>query len=143
MKNFQIVERKPTATELFILRKSVGWSTGEESAFAKGLQNSLYGVCVFGNEEIVGTVRVIGDGSTFFYIQDVIVKPEYQRQGIGLKMMGKVMEYIRGNACREAIVGLIAVKDTEPFYEKFGFCKKPNEEFGCEMMQFWEKDESR
>ena len=103
IKNYQLIERKPTTEELFELRKSVKWSTGEMEAFERGLQNSLYGVCALVNEEIIGTARVVGDGSTCFYIQDVIVKPEYQKMGIGFKMMQKVMEYIKANACSGAV----------------------------------------
>ena len=139
IKNCQIIERKPTVKELFELRRSVEWSIGEIEPFEKGLQNSLYGVCAVLNGEIIGTARVIGDGSTCFYIQDVIVKPEYQKNGIGLEMMKKVMEYIKENACSGAIIGLMAAKNKEQFYEKFGFWKRPNEHFGHGMMQFWKK----
>jgi predicted GNAT family N-acyltransferase len=139
MQEFEFVERKPTAEELFILRESVGWGIGEKEAFENGLKNSLYGVCVFKDEMIIGIVRVIGDGSTCFYIQDVIVKPEYQKMGIGFEMMKKVMKYIEINACSGAVVGLMAAKGKEKFYEKFGFWKRPNENFGHGMMQFWKK----
>jgi ribosomal protein S18 acetylase RimI-like enzyme len=139
IKDYQITERKPTVKELFELRKSVGWSVGEIEPFERGLQKSLYGVCVSINEEIIGTARVIGDSSTCFYIQDVIVKPEYQKMGIGLAMMEKVMAYIKENACSGAVIGLMAAKNKEEFYEKFGFWKRPNEDFGHGMIQFWKK----
>jgi predicted GNAT family N-acyltransferase len=139
MKGIELIERKPTVEELFILRESVGWGTGEKEAFEKGLKNSLYGVCVFKDGKITGAARVIGDGSTCFYIQDVIVKPEHQKTGIGMQMMGKLMEYIEANACSGAVVGLMSAKGKEEFYEKFGFWKRPNEYLGHGMMQFWKK----
>lgn len=37
--------------------------------------------------ELLGMARVIGDGGLFYYIQDVIFIPEYQRQGIGTQLM--------------------------------------------------------
>jgi hypothetical protein len=40
MQEFEFVERKPTAEELFILRESVGWRIGEKEAFENGLKNS-------------------------------------------------------------------------------------------------------
>lgn len=127
----------PTVDEFFALRKSVGWGLGETTAFAKGLERSLYGVCAFVDGKLVGIARVIGDGYTCFYIQDVIVKPEFQRMGIGMAMMEKIMHYIVETATPGAIVGLMAAKGKEAFYEKFGFWKRPNEHFGCGMMQFW------
>lgn len=103
----------------------------------KGLENSLYGVCAILNGEVIGTSRVVGDGVTCFYIHDVIVNPIYQRMGIGLEIMDKIMSFISKNACSGAIVGLMAAKGKEGFYEKFGFWKRPNEDFGCGMSQFW------
>lgn len=137
MMEYELIERKPTAQELFALRNAVGWNLGEQEAFEKGLANSLYGICVKDNDDVIGIARVVGDGSTCFYIQDVIVKPEYQKNGIGLKMMEKVMQYVEDNACAGAIVGLMSAKGKEEFYEKFGFWRRPNEHFGHGMMQFW------
>ena len=141
MIDYQVVERKPTAEELSELRQSVGWISRDLEAYEKGLQNSLYGVCVLVKEKVIGTARVVGDGSTCFYIQDVIVKPEYQRMGIGSEMMKKVMGFIEKNACHGAVIGLMAAKNKEGFYEKYGFWQRPNEQYGCGMTQFWKRTE--
>jgi GNAT superfamily N-acetyltransferase len=139
LKEYQVIERKPTVEEFFELRQSVGWGIGEKDDYKKGIENSLFGVCAILNEEIIGTARVIGDGRTCFYIQDVIVKPEYQRMGIGLALMKETMNFIEENACFGAIVGLMSAKGKESFYEKFGFWIRPTEKFGHGMMQFWKK----
>jgi ribosomal protein S18 acetylase RimI-like enzyme len=39
-------------------------------------------------------VRVIGDSGLYFYIQDVIVLPQYQKRGIGMLLMKKVMNFL-------------------------------------------------
>ncbi|HEX2952802.1 MAG TPA: GNAT family N-acetyltransferase [Bacillota bacterium] len=139
MAKYQLIERIPTVDELFALRGWVGWQLGEKDAFSKGLDRSLYGVCAMIDGEVVGIARVVGDGFTCFYIQDVIVKPEFQKMGIGKSLMGKVMQYITKNATTGAIVGLMAAKGKESFYEKFGFWRRPNEYFGHGMMQFWNR----
>jgi hypothetical protein len=36
LKEYQIIERKPTAEELFELRQSVGWGIGEKDDYQKG-----------------------------------------------------------------------------------------------------------
>ena len=56
-----------------------------------------------------------------YYIQDVIVKPDYQRQGVGTQLMNKVMEYIHTHANNNSVIGLMAAKDKEPFYTRYGF----------------------
>ena len=139
MVDYQIIERKPTAEEMLELRQSVGWRSRDIESYQKGLENSLYGVCVYVDGKIIGVARVVGDVITCFYIQDVIVKPEYQKKGIGYEIMKHVMKYIERNACHNAVVGLMAAKNVERFYEKFGFWKRPNEHFGHGMTQFWKK----
>ena len=85
--------------------------------------------------------RVIGDGIMVFYIQDVIVLPQYQRQGIGSIMMNKIMQYIKANSVNNTIIGLMSASGKEEFYEKYGFIKRPNEKMGCGMTQFYEINE--
>jgi len=41
--------------------------------------------------------RVIGDSGLYFYIQDVIVLPQYQKMGIGILMMERVMNFLDNN----------------------------------------------
>jgi GNAT superfamily N-acetyltransferase len=85
--------------------------------------------------------RIVGDGGMVFYIQDVIVIPEYQQQGIGARMMEKIMNYIRAYASINSVIGLMAAKGVEPFYEKFGFVARPNDRYGSGMTIFWKADE--
>ena len=87
--------------------------------------------------EEVGMARVIGDGGMTLYVQDVIVHPIYQRQGIGKKLMEFVMNYIKSSASEGSIlqVSLMASKGKEAFYERFGFFSRPNEKQGAGMQQ--------
>ena len=86
---------------------------------------------------MIGMARVIGDAGLVFYVQDVIVLPEYQHQGIGTQLMDAVMKFIRSHAHHNTIIGLMAARDKEPFYEKYGFIARPTENFGAGMTQFW------
>jgi len=68
---------------------------------------------------------------------DVLVLPEYQRKGIGKTMMSKIMEYVRSKLSEGYFiqVDLMVAKGKEKFYEKFGFVKRPDDNFGCGMTQ--------
>ncbi len=138
---YQLEERTPTVAEFSELRKSVGWEFGDPDGNEKGLAGSLYVVCAVLDGEVVGTARVVGDGSICFYVQDVIVRPEHQQLGIGRALMERVMAYIAVNASDGAVVGMMVAKDREAFYERFGFWARPNDEFGPGMMQFWREPE--
>jgi GNAT superfamily N-acetyltransferase len=73
-----------------------------------------------------------------FYIQDVIVDPNRQRQGIGTQLMDGIMSYVKNHASNNTIVGLMSTKGKEAFYEKYGFASRPNERLGAGMTIFWE-----
>ena len=86
--------------------------------------------------QVVGMGRLIGDGAMIWYIQDVIVLPEYRRSGVGTIIVEKLMEYVRREAMTgtKVAVGLMSAEGKEPFYEKCGFYTRPNEREGAGMM---------
>jgi len=140
MEKCTIVEKLPTAEEYNRLRKAVGWGTYQEVVIEKALPNSLYGVCAYQAGELVGMARIIGDGGMVYYIQDVIVLPDYQRRGIGTQMMDQVMAYLRAHASQNTIIGLMSAKGKEAFYEKYGFTNRPTDKLGSGMTLFWKKE---
>ncbi len=139
MEKCVIVEKLPTADEYNWLRSLVGWRTYQLDVIEKALPNTLYCVCACRGEELVGMARVIGDGGMVYYIQDVIVIPGCQRQGIGTQLMDQIMAYIRLDASQNSIVGLMSAAGKEAFYEKYGFMRRPTEKYGAGMTIFWKK----
>ena len=91
------------------------------------MENTLFRVSVFDNDQIVAMARVIGDKGMCYYIKDVVVKPEYQGHGIGRILINEVLRFIDENGVSgtDIAVELCAMPDKIPFYEKFGF--KANE----------------
>ena len=138
MSECTLLERLPTPQEYNNLRKAVGWRTHLEAAIEKGLPNTLYCVCAYADQELVGMARVVGDAGLAYYIQDVIVIPAYQRQGIGTQIMDQIMLYLRQAIDQKATVGLQAAPGKEAFYEKYGFARLPNEIRGAGMTIVWE-----
>ena len=134
--NLRYVEELPCAEKWLKLRKTTGLNAYNRpiDIAQKGLDNSLYGISVYSNDELIGMARVIGDGYTCFYVQDVIVNPNYQGKGIGKKIMKKIMTYL-DNVEENAIVALMSAKGKESFYEQFGFIKRPNDTYGCGMIR--------
>ncbi len=87
----------------------------------KAIENSLYAVVAVQDEQTVGMGRIVGDGAIFYYVQDIAVLPEYQKRGIGIKILNTLMGYIKTHAPDKAFVGLFAAEGTVPFYERYGF----------------------
>ena len=86
-----LVERPPTVEEYQRLREDVGWESVDVEATETGLRNALFSVCVTHKDEVIGCGRVVGDGGIYFYIQDIIVLPEFQGRGLGRRIMDAVM----------------------------------------------------
>jgi len=89
----------------------------------KALANGLFNVTAIYNGEIVGMGRLVGDGAMYWYLQEIIILPQYQRQGIGRKIVNHLLEHIRESGMPGTLVsvGGVSVKGKEPFYEKMGF----------------------
>ena len=133
---FKIDNRIPTAKEYNELHLAVQWPTLDETLAEQGLSNSLYAVVVQDEKgKIVGMGRVVGDNAIYFHIQDVIVRPEFQRQGIGKLIMKELMSYVNRTGGKNSSIGLMSSKGREAFYRSFGFMDRPSERFGCGMIK--------
>jgi ribosomal protein S18 acetylase RimI-like enzyme len=138
MAHFKIIEGLLNARDFNRLRAAVGWERHTPRAVRKALKNTHYLVTVQTDRgEVIGMARVIGDIGVNFYIQDVIILPEYQDQGLGKKLMDKVMGYIKKNARPGCFIGLMSAVGKEGFYERYGFIKRPAKGLGCGMSMDW------
>ena len=91
-------------------------------------QNPIYTIFVAEDEgKIIGTAtlllerKFIHAGGIVGHIENVVVKKEYQRQGIGGKLVAHAIVYAKENACYKVI--LDCSEQNVSFYEKFGFKK--------------------
>lgn len=125
MDDYIFIERSPTFEEYKRLREAVGWDNVGIEAMEIGLRNSLFSVCVIHQGEIIACGRVVGDGGIYFYIQDIIVLPEFQRKGIGKRVMDILMRFLASHANSNAFIGLMAAKGVSKFYQKYGFKERP------------------
>jgi len=117
----KIEYRSPTFFEYKKLRELARWLETDEKSTAMALKNSLFSVIAVEHDTVIGFGRVIGDGGLYFYIQDLIIHPQFQNRGLGKSLMKELMGYITTNAKSDAFVGLMAAKGLEKYYELFGF----------------------
>lgn len=127
MTNLTVKRNELTAEEFITLWKTVwdGAPTYEQAKLA--LEHTLFRLSVFDNDKIVAMARVIGDMGLNYYIKDVVVRPEYQKKGIGRTLINEILSFAGENGVSgtDIFVELCAVPDKIPFYEKLGF--KSNE----------------
>lgn len=132
------IEHVPSANEFNYLTDSVGWGTRKNNILDEALKNTLYSLCVYDDEKLIGYGRIIGDKTIFLYIQDVMVIPEYQNKHIGTGILNNLLEqintYKKINPDTRTYLG--ASKGKESFYEKFGFISRPNKDLGAGMILY-------
>jgi GNAT superfamily N-acetyltransferase len=116
-----IEHRLPSVDEYRKLRRLVGWRDTDATATEIALRNSLFSVVVAEGDTVVGIGRIAGDGGLYFYIQDVVVQPDYQSKGIGKAIMKELMAFIKTNARPGSYIALLAAKGLEKYYQRFGF----------------------
>ncbi|MED4586104.1 GNAT family N-acetyltransferase [Brevibacillus choshinensis] len=124
--SYEIVERNPTLEEFHQLCVSVGWGNMMNfKVIQNSLKNSLYSVIVLFEGRIIGMGRIIGDGYIYFYLQDIVVLPQYQKMGIGTMIMDNLMSYLKENAPDKAFIGLFSSNEGKKLYEKYNFKQYP------------------
>ena len=117
-----------------ILRKSVEWINFSEEQTQKALNNSLYTIIVVENNQTIGMGRLIGDG-LYYMITDVIVRPIFQKKGIGSNIISMLVKYVDNETPSggRSSIHLISEKRKESFYEKMGFKIIPHDFCGSGM----------
>jgi len=132
----KVSRQTPTAYEYNELRRLAEWPTFEEELVNQALSNSVFSIVVHDeNGLIIGMGRILGDKAIYLHVQDVIVRPECQRHGIGNLIMNELLAYIEMTGVKNTNVGLMCSKGREAFYKPFGFSERPNERFGAGMIK--------
>ena len=103
------------------LYASVGWTgySSHPEMLEKALEHSLLVLAAVDGDRLVGLLRAVGDGYSIIFIQDILVLPAYQRQGIGRNLLEQAISHFPG------IYQLHLLTDnaekTRSFYEALGF----------------------
>ena len=114
-------ERSVSIDDVLHLYQAVGWTnyTNQPQMLAQALSHSLATYLARDGEKIVGLVRLVGDGFSSVFVQDLIVLPSYQRQGIGSNLMKEALaDY------KDAYQIQLTTEQTEKtlgFYRSLGF----------------------
>lgn len=127
-----------TIDEFLEMVESVGWKTYTKEQVKKALSNTMYMVKATIDGKLAGIGRVVGDSSIVCILTDICVKPEFQGQGIGLKITSELKRLIEDNVSdgEKMQIELTPTAGKEPFYEKAGFKYKPDKITG---MYLWIK----
>lgn len=103
------------------LYQAVGWTnyTNQPQMLEQALSHSLVIYLALDGDAVVGLIRLVGDGFSSVFVQDLIVLPSYQRQGIGSLLMKEALKDYK-----DAYQVQLVTEETEKnvrFYRSMGF----------------------
>lgn len=94
-----------------------------QNAFCHSIK--IYGAYDVGR--LIGLVRAVGDGYSILYIQDILVLTDYRRQGIGRRLLNRMLEEYP--MAYQTVLLTDNRPDTAAFYQNAGF--QPAAEWNC------------
>ena len=103
------------------LYQAVGWTnyTNQPQMLEQALSHSLEIYVALDGDAVVGLIRLVGEGFSSVFVQDLIVLPSYQRQGIGSLLMKEALKDYK-----DAYQVQLVTEETEKnvgFYRSMGF----------------------
>lgn len=101
--------------ELFL---SVNWDSGNyPDKLQQAIKNSHRVFTAWDNDKLIGLVNSLADGVMTVYFHYLLVRPDYQRRGIGTRLLRLMLEEYK----EYARIVLIAYEEALEFYENCGF----------------------
>lgn len=124
MKNITIKENLiPKIEQLMNLYEDAEWFayTRYPEVLEKAVNNCLKVWTAWDEDKLVGLARVVGDGYTIIYIQDILVLKDYQNKGIGSKILKLILK--KYESVRQIILLTDDTEKTVNYYKKNGLVK--------------------
>jgi len=114
-------EKDINIEQLLSLYNSVGWKnyTDEPDKLYEAVRNSTFVVSCWDGDKLVGLARGMSDDVSIFYLQDILVKPDYQEIDIGTRLLKHCLENYKD------VRHKVLITDYDDrlfrFYESLGF----------------------
>ncbi len=116
------VNARPAATEVSALAVSVGWRDPARHGLEvvqRVWDMAPATVLARDGDRLIGMCRAVWDGGIMAEIMNVVVHPDYQRQGIGRRLIELLIAELEKLGVRH--ITLNSAVGKEPFYGQFGF----------------------
>ena len=75
------------------LYRQAGWRAylNDSAKLRRAMDGSLHLACAFHEKQLIGMVRVVGDGEHVVLIQDLLVEEGHRREGVGRALLAHVI----------------------------------------------------
>lgn len=123
----KIYENMLTMASMQSLRVSCELPILEPELIKKALTRSLLNLTAVVDGNVVGMLRVVGDGIFVFVLCDIMVMPEYRNHGIASALVTYSLQCIEHMLPYGfvGVVSLFSVKEHVKLYKRLGFTALP------------------
>ena len=129
-------DRSVDPAEINALYTAVGWNKKGQRTLERTtrmLQESPYFVVAIHNARIIGFGRILADAYVA-QIFDIIVSPDFRRQGVASVILQKILAFAEGKYLG---ISLIDGSGVEGLYEKAGFVAVNPD---TDRLMYWQPD---
>lgn len=126
----------PPRDQFWELFQTTGWNENyrlSADELMQALNASWYVLSAYEAKKLVGFGRLVSDGLLHAMIYELIVLPGYQGQGIGGKILEKLVERCKEFGVRD--IQLFCAAGKREFYEKRGFVARPDNAPGMQYVR--------
>lgn len=131
MNNIKIVDSL-SAEDLYSLRESLGWKLLSIKQLERALKNTMCMVSIIKDDKCIACGRVVGDYSTKGVLSDILVRPDYQKNGYGKLVVTHLLKRIEDvlSPGEQFQLEATPTHGNREFYVKCGMKYKPENQDG-------------
>lgn len=121
--------------QITALYQSVGWQVylQDVAKTQRAVHASTVLAAVAGDGRLVGLIRGVSDGETILYIQDLLVRPEFQGQHVGSTLIRQFLEKYQD------VGQIMLLSEADPktvaFYQSLGFSPIDPQSYGTALVK--------
>ena len=134
MQAFELSAELPSPQAFKSLYDTTGWGSALRDAafYQAALAGSWRSRSAYAQGQLVGFARVISDGCLHAFITEMIVRPEFQNQGVGTALLAALLEDCRAAGVSD--IQLFCAKGKSEFYQRQGFRARAPDAPGMQFM---------
>ena len=120
------------AKDYLKLRAENGWNVIKEEQVERAVNNSMFNISVFDNDNCIGIGRIVGDNVLKGMLTDIIVSKEYHGMGVGKLIVTTLIKELTDKLKDGELFQLEAspTNGNRDFYIKCGLKYKPENQDG-------------
>jgi GNAT superfamily N-acetyltransferase len=105
---------------VLLLFVKINWKHRLVNEIEKAFRISTHTIFIYHNDLVIGFGRVVGDGRYYAMLADIVVDPDFQKQGIGKHIVMSLNSLLNNYH----FVNLSAAPGADHFYKSMGWKKQ-------------------